>query len=233
VERPNRREGIVDVLAKTISFHHNDPDEFRGIVAELGYAQAANEFDKRPRDDKTRKGNFGEVLAAEFLRQVEGYDLPVYRLRWNTNPDTSLRGEDSLAFKFGRPDGSGREICVVESKCMTTFARNKVAEAHGQLVMEKRPRPTSLPFIYSVLKQTGQHEKAQKVLEFQKRFGPLLPAYRFFLMITTGSRLQSPFEVIESLPKVVPNLTTASLSLSELNALVSRLFEAEVYLGKP
>lgn len=226
----DKRDSVFEPLARTIFIHHNDPEEYREIVAELGYEQAAQEFDKRPHDDKTRKGNFGEILASEYLRQVEDYDLPVYRLRWNTNPDTSMRGEDVLAFKLGNPDGIGREICVTEAKVLSRYDKRAVESAHKQLRSGHRPRPNSIPFVYSVLRLKGQHEKAAEILAFQKRLAPHPPIRRNLLMLVTGNRPRNPFQVIEVEPNVVENLTAANLSLTDLANLVNELFEAEVNL---
>jgi hypothetical protein len=229
-EHTNKRGNVLEPLARTIFIHHNDPEEYRDIVAGLGYEQASREFDKRPRDDKTRKGNFGEILASEYLRQVEGYDVPVYRLRWNTNPDTSMRGEDVLAFKFGNPDGTGREICMTEAKVMSRYDRDEVETAHRQLRSGYRPRPNSIPFVHSVLWQRGEREKAAMILAFQNRLAPHPPIRRNFLMLVTGSRPRNPFQVIEVEPEVVENLTAANLLLTDLTNLVNELFETEVNL---
>lgn len=229
-ERTDEREHVFEPFARTIFVHHNDPDEYKDIVAELGYEQAAQEFDKRPHDDKTRKCNFGEILASEYLRQVEDYDLPVYRLRWNTNPDTSMRGEDVLAFKLGNPDGTGREICVTEAKVLSRYDKRAVKAAHKQLRSGHRPRPNSIPFVYSVLRLKGQREKAAAILAFQNRLAPHPPVRRNFLMLVTGNRPRNPFQVIEVEPEMVDNLTATNLSLTDLTNLVNELFEAEVNL---
>ena len=77
-EREGMRKAVFEFLAQAVITYHNDPTEFSEIVARLGYEQAAQQFDKRPKVDKTRKGNFGEIIACEYLRQVEDYQLPVY-----------------------------------------------------------------------------------------------------------------------------------------------------------
>ena len=107
-EVENLRETVFVPLAETIFAYHNDPEEFTANVAALGYPESAETLDKRPRTQSTRKGNFGEILASEYLRQCEDYRIPVYRLRYNPNPESSMKGDDVLAFRFGEPDGSGR-----------------------------------------------------------------------------------------------------------------------------
>lgn len=227
-EHVDKRKEVLKALAETIFMYHNDPSEYSEIVAELGYSQAAAEFDKRPKDDKTRKANFGEVIASEYLRQVQGYDIPVYRLRWNTNPDTSMRGEDVLAFKFGENDGTGREVCVAEAKVMSKFDKEEVKTAHEQLRTGYRPRPNSIPFLHSVLRLQGEHKKAASILSFQKRLAPHPPKRSSFIMVITGNHPRDPFSTLQTESEVVDNLSAANLALSDLANLVNALFSAEV-----
>jgi hypothetical protein len=227
-EREGMRRAVFGFLARTVITYHNDPTEFSEIVAHLGYEQAAQQFDKRPKIDRTRKGNFGEIIACEYLRQVEDYELPVYRLRWNTNPDTSMRGEDAITFKFGNPDGTGREICITEAKVMSQYRGDTIQEAYTQLCSEHRPRPNSLPFIYSRLREKGAVEKANAVLDFLDRSLPHPPVRRHFLMIITGNQPQDPFRVVEDADEVVSNLTASNLSLNQLTEFINELFEVEI-----
>jgi HamA len=227
-EQANLRERILDALVRTVFIYHNDPVEFKGYVADLGYEQAAELFDKRPRDDKTRTGNFGEVVASEYLRQKEGFDLPVYRLRWNTNPDTSMRGEDVLAFKFGEPDGRGRELCIAEAKAEERFDSRTVEDAYKQLATGKRPRPNSIPFVCSVLTLQGEVEKAKAVVQFLNRTSPYPPKRVYFMLIVTGNTPRDPFSAIENLPRVIDNLMTANLFIKDLHDLVTSVFDAPV-----
>ena len=60
----------------------------------------------------TQKGNFAEVFLAEYLISTTDMDLPVYRLRYNTNPDQSMKGDDVLLFDL---DSDPVRIIVGES----------------------------------------------------------------------------------------------------------------------
>lgn len=112
VEKSGAREDILEPLTTVIFIHHNSPDAFekdiKYLIKELGYSEteAVIEVDRRPRDENIRKGNFGEVLASEYLKQKEGYLIPVYRLRYSQHSDASPPGDDVLAFKLDRPKGS-------------------------------------------------------------------------------------------------------------------------------
>jgi hypothetical protein len=94
------RAMIERVLSEAVFVNHHDPDIYRQKLAHLGFPATAAAIDRRPRSVKTRLANFGEVLASEFLRQVRGYRVPVYRLRYNANDESSPKGDDVLAFEF-------------------------------------------------------------------------------------------------------------------------------------
>src|SRR4051812_37626115 len=79
------RDAIKKQLTETVFIHHQDPETYRKKLARLGYPEAAKAIDRRPKPLKTRLANFGEVLASEILRQIKGYEVPVYRLRYNGN----------------------------------------------------------------------------------------------------------------------------------------------------
>jgi len=46
-ERTDEREHVLEPFARTIFVHHNDPDDYKNIVAKLGYEQAAQKILER------------------------------------------------------------------------------------------------------------------------------------------------------------------------------------------
>ncbi len=155
-EAEHARDLVFTTLAESVFIHHNDPEEFRMNLATLGYPEAANEIDRRPSNPNIRKGNFGEILASEYLRQCEGYQIPVYRLRKSIE-DSPMPGEDILAFKFGTADRLGRELLVGESKVRDQYTSETVKEAYQQLVnYGLRRRPKSFLLIVHILREQGR-----------------------------------------------------------------------------
>ncbi len=226
-ESEKLRSEIVEPLAITVFIHHNDPEKFRQEVANLGYSEAAESFDKRPHNHETRMGNFGEVLAAEYLRQLQGYTIPVYRLRYNPNPESAMKGNDLLAFKFGEANGRGRELVVGEVKVRDEFETRTVEEAYAQLSRE-RPRPKSIPFIVEVLRDQGKNEEADQVTKFLDKTSLYQPAKASLLFLVTGNQPRDPFKYIQNMPSVLDNLTAAHIYISELTALVVDTFTRKI-----
>lgn len=224
------RDVVFNPLAEVVFAHHNDPREFRRNLEALGYPEAARVIDRRPRDPNVRKGNLGEILASEYLRQCAHYQIPVYRLRYSIQ-DSPMPGEDILAFRFGAPDGSGRELLVGESKVRDRYASNVVIEAHNQLVnYEHRPRPKSFLLIVHALREQGQDEESDRVLRFLDKFAPHQPTRRNLIFLVTGNEPRDPFGCIQALGSgnVIENLTAVNVHISDLENFVNALFDYEV-----
>lgn len=232
-EVEDTRGVVFNPFAEVVFVHHNDPREFRRNLEVLGYPEAAKEIDRRPRNSNIRKGNFGEILALEYLRQCAGYQIPVYRLRYSIQ-DSPMPGEDILAFRFGAPDGSGRELLVGESKVRDRYTSHMVEEAHNQLVnYGQRPRPKSFLLIVHILRKQGKSEEADRVLKFLDRFAPHQPTRRNLIFLVTGNEPRDPFGCIQVLGSgnVIENLTVVNVHISDLENFVNALFDCEVMIN--
>jgi hypothetical protein len=222
------RETVFVPLAETIFIHHNDPEEYRANVVALGYPELAETLDKRPRTSNTRKCNFGEILASEYLRQFEEYQIPIYRLRYNPNPESAMKGDDVLAFKFGEPDGSGREILIIESKVRGRFATEAVEEAYEQLESGHRPRPKSILFVVTMLRKDKRDDEADQVVRLLNKFSPNQPVRRNVIFLVTGNRPRDPFRYIQEREEVIENLIAADVCITNMDSFVNAVFDCEV-----
>ncbi len=223
------RKGISRALSEAVFVHHQDPDTYRKKLAHLGYAATAAALDRRPRAHKTRMGNFGEVLASEFLRQVRGHDIPVYRLRYNSNDESSPKGDDVLAFEFAdRARGVKDAVIVAEVKVRGEFRNAAVEEAHDALRHGHRPRPTSFNFVVDVLFREGKEDEAKRLLDLSTKFGKRSLVRRSVLFLITGNTPPDPFSGLGALRRLAPNLEAVHLPLDTLVNLVTSTFEAAV-----
>lgn len=232
-ERSGLRETVFDDLANTVFVHHNDPDEFRMELENLGYPETACALDARPSSLNTRVGNFGEILAAEYLRQCEGYQIPIYRLRYNPNPDSSMKGDDVLAFKFGDVDGRGREVLIVETKARTQFRNKIIKEAYEQIEKSHGTRPKSILFVMRILRKEGRDSEADRIRSFLNGFAPHRPTRRYMIFLVTGNEPRDPFGYIQGLDGVTDSLIAANVSISNLHSFVNSLFDCEVWIDGP
>jgi hypothetical protein len=223
------RQIVERALGEAVFLHHHDPETYRQKLAHLGFPATASALDRRPRSPKTRLANFGEILASEFLRQVRGYRIPVYRLRYNCNDESSPKGDDVLAFEFAdRSRGVKDTVIVAEVKVRSKFRSSAVEEAHDALRKGHRPRPKSFMFVVDVLFKEGKADEAKRLLDLSHKFGKQSLTRKSCLFLITGNRPGEPFENLKSERRLAPNLETVHLSLDQLKDLVTSSFEAAV-----
>jgi hypothetical protein len=223
------RLAVEKAIGEAVFVHHQDPETYRQKLAYLGYSGTAAELDRRPKSQKTRMGNFGEILASEFLRQIRGYNVPVYRLRYNTNDESSPKGDDVLAFEFAdRARKLKDTVIVAEVKVRSTFRTDAVDEAHDDLSKGKRPRPKSFSFVVDVLFKEGKADEAKRLLDLSKKFGGKSLTKRSLLFLVTGNKPAQPFASLSGKKKLAPNLETIHLPLDQLAELVTSTFEATI-----
>jgi hypothetical protein len=48
------------------------------------------------KNESTQKGNFGEIILAEYLKACSGLELLVHKLRFNPNVEQSMKGDDGM-----------------------------------------------------------------------------------------------------------------------------------------
>jgi Cap4 SAVED domain len=224
------RQAIVRPLSETVFLHHNDPAITKKKLARLGYQKLSDEIDRRPKSHNTRLGSFGEVIASEFLRQLRGYDIPVYRLRYNTNDDSSPKGDDVLAFEFAdRAQGKKDTVIVAEVKVRSQFKSTAVDEAHEALRKGFRPRPKSFQFVVDILFREGRDEEAYRLRDLSQKFGKRSLTRRSCLFLVTGNSPAEPFACLVG-KRLAPGLEAVQLTLGELASFINEVFDSEVDL---
>lgn len=229
VEVASSRPRIAKALSEAVFVHHNDPGIYRQKLKHLGYPATADALDRRPKSTKTRMGNFGEVVASEFLRQIRGYDIPVYRLRYNANDESSPKGDDVLAFEFADKAKRTKDtVIVAEVKVRSTFRSDAVDEAHDSLSTGKRPRPKSFSFVVDVLFREGREAEAKRLLDLSNKFGKRSLVRRSLLFLITGNTPSAPFDILDGKSRIAPGLEGLHLSLAQLSDLVTNSFEAQI-----
>ena len=154
---PNMTSELRNALVK----HHIHPKVERQLK-HLGYRMS----EKFPTENTTQKGNLAEVFLAEYITSCTSTSLPVYRLRYNTNINQSMKGDDVLAFDFNTDPV---RILVGEAKFRTTPNKQTVIDIVKALLKFHTKRiPTSLSFIGEHLYAEGKDDLGLKVLECQR-----------------------------------------------------------------
>jgi len=224
-EKQGVRESIKQALIEAIVDHHFHRQRIKGALERLGFGESAKYFSRHlPKEDKIRKGNFGEVVASEHLRQRHGYKMPVFKLRYMDTPNMPMRGEDIVAFKITE-DNKITAICIGEAKTLERYNRDQVEKAHKRLVIAYHPYPVTLSLISNILHERGDHDLAEQIDMILETLS-LRPFPRHnWLFVITGDQPRDPFGPIEEIDRVVESLVTVSVHLSQLSSFINEIFE--------
>jgi hypothetical protein len=218
------QEPMSDLL-RVVRLHHATP-------ARLSEARKMRAFAKKyrkradlpylrlfPKTDSTRKGNFAEIILAEYVVECTGAALPIYRLRYNPNIDQSMKGDDVIAFDFGRVT----RVIVGEAKFRSAPSATVVKEIAEALVRSYQAKlPVSLTFVANRLEDAGNRHLAKKVRKCAEDFvrGNLRIDY-VGLLVGPQSCAQ---HVNTSVPSKPRSLVMISLGLNSPAALVDACF---------
>jgi len=162
---------LTATMTQWIVTHHIKPETIerdrirREALARQGLVDPAQRF---PTNTKTQKGNWAEILLAEYVAASSNTQLPVYRLRYNTNVDQSMKGDDVLAFDL---DSNPVRVLVGEAKFRATPSKRVVKELIGALAKSHSGNiPASLQFVADCLFESGNSELGAKVAECNALF---------------------------------------------------------------
>jgi hypothetical protein len=160
----NREQAIGTIANWLVTYHLSDNKRMalrkkQRILKKYDFEEYAKSLHVFPNADKTKKGNFGEVILTEYLSQVSGIKVLIFKLHYNPNVDQSMKGDDVLLVNENK-------IILGESKFRATPSKEAVKEA-SQLMNNTLVLPMSLGFIADILFDKGQIELAEKILDIQ------------------------------------------------------------------
>jgi hypothetical protein len=122
---------------------------------------------KMPRAIRVRSGDCAEILATEYIDQCTGYSVPIKRLRWKDDRDTTMRGDDVIALRMAK---TRWHVLKGESKSRASLSTSVVKEAVDGLGKNAgRPNPSSLAFISARLRELGRDAEAEVFDELQSK----------------------------------------------------------------
>lgn len=168
-ERSSHRAAAERALARTVR------DHFVGIeiIKQMGgFAKAAKVVQNAlPMGKITRSGDFGEVLATEYVEQCTSFSVPIRRLRYKDDRSVAMRGDDVLGFDFSTtPIG----VLKTESKSRVSLTSQVIEQAAEGLQRHRgRPNPSTLSFISRRLRESNSNKCAKAIEQLQESDIPL------------------------------------------------------------
>jgi hypothetical protein len=153
-------------FASLLSDAYWDMSHLSDLAGRYGGWEAVGERFLQPRAGtgmRVRRGDFGEAVAAQYLKEVEQYHIPVGgKLRFKIAANQTLPGTDCIALK--RDEGRLVEVCYVESKVRTSRDLSVAVAGAGQLRQDTDAvMPEILTFIASRMNES--HDPLAELIE--------------------------------------------------------------------
>jgi hypothetical protein len=232
-ERAEERPHVQDMLTRMVHSYHTRSSSEINLLATLGYPLTSQVMigDQRPKSAKTRRGHLAEILACEFARERLGYEIPVHRLRYNPNPDQSMKGDDILGFRFATIQREPHSVLVGEAKYRSQYSSEVVVEAYEALCKGFRPYPASVEFVATLLYMKGNRDKANLVRQVKNQLAsmPRRVNRHYLLFLATKGRPSNPFKRIEEMEEVLDNLVVVNVSFRKcIGNWIKQVYEREI-----
>ena len=179
----------------------------------------------------TRRGDFGEIIITAILEEIQGYIIPVAKLRYKVTGNQLLTGTDSLALKMNS-EREITEVCFVESKLRTAFNKeeDKMIAVQGSKQLQKdyeSKLPDILSFIAQRLFETNNElfEPFMNYMRYRKDTTDI-DTFRLSLCCDQDAWKEVVLVNLEENEVHVPQLIVHRIRIKELGPLTEDLFTA-------
>ena len=200
-------------LADLMSDAYWDTDYLANVAARYGYGEVRDKIIRSRADTlpSVRRGDFGEAVTVEYLKTVEGYHIPVMKLRYKIGANQTLPGTDCIAFRFS--DGRLVKVAFVESKFRTAKDPAVAVEGTKQLQQDANSANSeTLAFVARQLREKGD-PLAELIEDYI--FDRDAELDEFLLMILYEKAIWDE--------RILENLEDESLDLEPLHLYIARI----------
>jgi len=215
-ERFDRPPDLLACLADLMRRAKIDPVHLDRIVAALGWEAVQARL--APGRQRVRRGEFGEALAGAILEELEGWSVPIVKLRYQIDPEQTQPGTDLLAVRV-----DGREIddlLFAESKLRGDVDNQAAVDAHAQLV-EDRDKEFADILVFVMARLLEQRSSLFEPLTafLARRDSDAKGSYGIFVTFDEAAWREAVLDTLDSEPGLLDPLGVRVTRLSDLREL--------------
>jgi len=217
-------EETIRQLGQMMVRNKTDPGVLQQMADAIGWADAAARL-RSSRRVGLRRGDFGEVLAAELLGAFEGYRVPVRKLRYQTDPEQTMHGTDIVGFEMA-DEGQIADLHFVEGKLRTVRDLAAGVEAHQQLADDRTSGyADTLSFLADRLAETDGALFAVFVSYLAERGRAERGSHGIFLVSDAAVWDEDGLVRINQLEDLLDPIHVRVVRVANLSALVERSYD--------
>ncbi|MGD6803947.1 Hachiman antiphage defense system protein HamA [Rossellomorea aquimaris] len=224
-EKEDSREFAIEQISDWIVKHHIDERRLKRlkrkreeILDRYGFEEYVKKQTFLPSVDKTKKGNGTEIILSEYLTETTKLQLLVYRLRYNTNVNQAMKGDDVLLLN---KENLSEKVIIGESKFRATPSKTVIEEVTKEFAKEMR-MPLSITFLAQKMSDFGDEDLAEELEELNARLhdGKVPIISVGFLL----SNHNTSANVNRHLVSDNPNFVFVSLGINNPDELITKSF---------
>ncbi len=243
-ENSQSRNALLDECAWWLVMRHVGKEtwdfiqEERQTLSAADFKDLIDTGDYLPTDDKTRKGNLGEILLSKYLEEVTGYtSFGIYRFEHSPNVNKSMHGDDVLLF---HPTDVYQGILYGESK-IRGIPSNGVIDDIVNTLQGGQKLPLSISFMTRQLRTRGNAKLARDIdlMHVQLAKGTVPMRNVGMLMSKRDSQVwwkDTLSKVKQHLYSNNPNLAFMALGIDNVQQFVDDAYQKAnniLYTGQP
>lgn len=226
------RDAAINALAQWIVDYHVHNHK-RKVIARKKAILEKHELDDYidkmkllPKAENTKKGNLGEIVLIEYMKESRGFEPIVHKLQYNTNVESAMKGDDVLMFNTG---DLFSEVIYGECKFRSTPSKAVVDEIVKNQEGSKR-LPASLEFVANVLDDRGETDLADSITELHIKIEDgTVPVTNVGFLISTKSDVREGQDTTKQVEKHLktsnPRLVMISLGVDNPVQMVDEAFK--------
>ena len=231
-EKGGTRDAATNALAQWIvDYHvHNHSKKViarkRAILEKHELDDYIDKMKLLPKAENIKKGNLGEIVLIEYLKASRGFEPIVHKLQYNTNADSSMKGDDVLMFNT---KDLFSEVIYGECKFRSTPSKKVVDDIVKNQEGAKR-LPASLEFVANVLDDKSDTELADSITELHLKIEEgTIPVTNVGFIISTKSDVREGLDTTKQVEKHLkttnPRLVMISLGIDNPVQIVDEAFK--------
>ena len=159
---------ILPTLKTELAKCYLNPADYEDLISAGGFKKVYEVLKKKhfPKDDKTKRGVFGETISMLWVRDVLGYEVPFLKRQWAMQRERPQLGEDVVGFVF--PQSGKDKLMIVEAKFYASTKSNlegAIDQAHKTITKcMKASQCYTLYHISTFFHYSGKDDLRKRVL---------------------------------------------------------------------
>ncbi len=229
-------EDMIIDIAKRILISLGDPENIKFMceLDEINLKDYVIDHVIPDKDNKKiiypRKSTWGEIIAAEILKDIRGHFIPIYRLRHKNKRNSAMQGGADVVTCVGSEKDFYISLSEVKAKGDLKSRgvydyRIEVEKAYNHLKDTNIDEPEIIDHMIKILRFERKFELAKIFRGYFKNFKKSNKEFHIFMIMEKSRWGEDILRLFKNETIELPNLSINIFLINNLNQLINRTYE--------